>query len=239
MHCFIAEVECPSDTLAWLEGLEPYLDEDEHHTHRSALLAYRASLVNARMKQMLASKDVLQCFFYKDIVEDVEQIEYHIGADMACTAISSSISLATVNRHNYHRVFQMKLRSSLWELLKDTSHSPGLLLDSLSHELQSKRCEEIVLELSNEVLETIPTLLDANPPRTTAASGQIETSNMRPQKWHDAMSLMWPLRIVAYGVRLSSDDQKSAARAGLRRIASEYYIMHAINRQSLRRCSDR
>ena len=105
MHCFVAEVECLSDTLAWSAASEPYPAEDEHQTHQSAILAYRASLVSAKIKQTLASKDGPQCSTIDGVIKEVEQLEKHITTDMACTAGGSSIKLATVNRHNYHRGF--------------------------------------------------------------------------------------------------------------------------------------
>ncbi|KAI9723750.1 MAG: hypothetical protein M1812_001050 [Candelaria pacifica] len=227
-HCFVAEVECPSDTVAWLAALEPHLAEDEHHSHQSAYHAYRASLVIAKMKQMLASNDVPQCHTIHGVIWEVEQLERHVMTYIARTAAGNPICLTTVSRHNYYRGFRMKLRSSLWELLNNAKHSPEPQLDSLIHETQSKICVDLISKLSDEVLETIPIVLDFRPSRTAAAPGRGGFSYSRPQKWHDALSLLWPLRLVAW-FTLSLEDQKSAARDGLRRIASEFHIMHALN----------
>ena len=229
MHCFVADVECPNETLAWLAALGPYLTESEHHSYHSAMLGYRAALVSARIKQSLALKDGPHCSTVQSIIREVEQLEENIIADMSCTDVGAFINLTLVNMYNYHRAIRMKVRSNLGELLDKIAYSPEPQLDSLTREIQSSMCVEVISTLSDETLNTIPIVLDVNPPRTVAAPGQVGTSYLRPQKWHDAMSLLWPLRQVAW-FALSSNDQKSAARAGLRRIASEFYLMHAISR---------
>lgn len=228
MHCFIGEVECPRDTLVWLTAIEPHLSDDEHHTHQSANFAFRASLLNVKLKNTLASNGDIFRSTLEGFIWELEQLEEEITSDMACTSIDNSVDLAAVNRHNYHRSFRMILRWRLWELLNATTLSLEPSLDPLIREGQSDMCVDLIREWSDEVLETIPYVLGSGPPRTLAAPDQAGIPCSRPSKFHDAMSLAYPLRLVAW-VRLSSGDQKSAARAGLGRIASEYYIMHAIN----------
>ena len=180
------------------------------------------------MKQTLASNDGLQWSTIHGIIWEVEQLERHVTAYLARTAAGNPICLTTVSWHNYYRAFRIKIRWSLWELLNNAKQSPEPHLDSLTCETQSNMCADLISKLSDEVLETIPIVLELGPPRTVAAPGRDGFSYSRPQKWHDALSLLWPLRLVA-GFRLLSNNQKSKAREGLRRIASEFYILHALS----------
>ena len=137
MHCFIAEVECPSDTLAWLAALKPHLAEHEHQSHQSAIHAYRASLLIAKMKLTLASNEGPPDSTIHGIIWEVEQLERHMKSYMACTAAGNPTCLTTISLHNYYRAFWMKLRTSLWELLHDAKHGLVPQLDSGTRETQS------------------------------------------------------------------------------------------------------
>lgn len=159
------------------------------------------------------------------LVREVEQLESELSPHISC---AGPMDLPIISRQNYYRAFHMKLRSSVWELLKDARNSPQAQQCLDTYDTQLKICKDSIARLSDEVLETIPLVLDIERRNFSTPLEQNAVSFSRPRKWHDALSLMWPLRLIAW-FELSSKDQKTAARAGLRRIASEFYIMHAVN----------
>lgn len=154
MHCFVAEVECPRDGLAWLAMLEPHLAEDEHPSLQSAIHAHRASISNANIKRIVASTDLLHCATVHDLIHEVEQLEGQAAAYLYSTTVDNPRYLTTISRYNYYRAFLMKSRSGVWELLEATKHEPEIQLNPSACDTQSKQCREIVLIDWSSILES-------------------------------------------------------------------------------------
>ncbi|EXJ86042.1 hypothetical protein A1O1_06411 [Capronia coronata CBS 617.96] len=224
IQSFVNGVECPSESIAWFEALEKYIDNDDMHLHRESVYGYHASKICANGRKLIDGGHIDSLESVLDILNvvallDTESYDTQIprvslsGSDAnANSSEEAPFNLrAFISRTSYCS-FRLKMHITLLELLNALKlRFPGVQPDEVQE--RQRYYTAIVQALADEILEGVPFFFPSSDSPLGGARGGT-------RRWTDGLRLLWPLRLVAFWP-FTRDDQRRLAQSELQRIRAE------------------
>ncbi|KIX08156.1 uncharacterized protein Z518_02812 [Rhinocladiella mackenziei CBS 650.93] len=230
IRCFIAGVECPPESLEWLQALQTNLRDEEMHLHRVCVYGYHASFICAKIRTVISQGIISSPNPSLKLLAEAETLEREVNEQLISlpqvldtNALGPELGETRLNVRDitvrtFYCAFRLKTHLTVIELLDLIR----LHISGIDTEMLENQCQHHVMKtqmLADEILAGVPFLYQSR-------DAPAEFQPGRPRYWTDGLRLLWPLRLVAYW-RSVREDQRRVAGSFLRHIKEELGIQQA------------